>query len=437
MKKPLTKITAILITTAILLTALTACSDSPEPPPLSGSNVVLGDSLAPIDADPLTSEETAVFVPALADFSLELFRRTFGADTKDDNGHGNNLISPLSVMLALAMTANGADTQTLSEMETVLGRTGLTIADLNRLLAAFVSNLPSETKAKLNIANSIWFRDCGSFTANEDFLRTNFDYYAAQIIQADFDSPATVDDINAWVAHHTDDMITVILDEISPDVVMYLINAIVFDSQWAEPYKEHQIREHNFTTPDGRVQRTDFMWSTEQDFIVTDGATGFLKPYAGGHYSFAALLPDEDVDIADFVAGLTGDALISALGSAGRPQYAEGVSVGLPKFTFEFELGLNDVLSDMGMPTAFCRFSADFSRLGQSGANLFINVMHKTFIEVDEVGTRAAAVTRVDVVNESAPVYESVILDRPFVFMIVDNATNLPIFIGAMTEIAD
>jgi len=404
---------------------------------LKGENRVLGDTLAPIDAPALTADETATFAPAFADFALDLFRRTFAEDTSGVNSHENNLVSPLSVMLALAMTANGADSQTLAEMEAVLGRGGITIADLNRLLAAFASNLPSETKAKLGIANSIWFRDDGTFVADEDFLRTNFEYYAAQIVAADFASPATVDDINAWVARYTDDMITEIIDAIGVDTVMYLINAIVFDSEWATPYEEHQVREHNFKTIDGKNQKTDFLWSTENDFIRMDGATGFTKPYAGEAYSFAALLPDEGVDITDFVASLTGDALMNALNSAEKPDYAEGVSVGLPKFTFEFELSLNKVLMDMGMPTAFSDCDADFSRLGASSfGNLFIgDVLHKTFIEVDEVGTRAAAVTSVEVRCESAPNYEYVVLERPFVFMIVDNATNLPIFMGVLSEI--
>jgi len=414
---------AILIVAAMLLTA---CGETAR------NFEVLSGDITPIIANPLSTDESAAFIPSVSDLTVDIFQRAFL-----ENSEINNLVSPLSVLLALAMTANGADSETLAEMEVVLGR-GIELADLNRLLSGFVNNLPSGDRAKLNIANSIWIHDCESFTADEDFLQVNQNYYAAQIMRAAFDN-STVDDINAWVSRNTDDMITEIIDSIDPMTVMFLINAIVFDSEWEVPYEEHQVRDHDFTAFDGRVQTTDFMWSTERYFIETANATGFLKPYADGHYSFAAFLPNEDVDIADFIAGMTGESLMHALNSAER--HFEGVQAGLPKFTFEYEISMNRLLSEMGMPTAFLEGGADFSRLGWSDmGNLFIDeVRHKTFIEVDEFGTRAAAVTSVDVQaeSESVPDYKFVTLDRPFVFAIVDNATNLPIFIGALLEIPE
>jgi serpin B len=217
---------------------------------------------------------------------------------------------------------------------------------------------------------------------------------------------------------------------------MYLINAIAFDSEWEVPYEDWQLFKRNFNAFNGRIQNTDFMRSLEEMYIETDNATGFLKPYSGGKYSFAALLPNEDVDIADYIAGLTGESLMAALNSAHK--HNEGVQAVMPKFSFEYEIEMNDLLAAMGMPTAFCESGADFSRLGHSSAgNLFISkVLHKTFIEVDEIGTRAAAVTVVEVNDESAgdePMY--VTLDRPFVFAIVDNATNLPVFLGTFITV--
>jgi len=381
-----------------------------------------------IEAEPLTAEEEAVFVSAIADLTVGLFKRSF-AEKSDEN----TLVSPLSVLLALAMTANGAEGTTLEEMETVLGR-GIALADLNQLLASYVSNLPSEDGSRLNIANSIWLYDDEGFVVQDDFLKINTEFYAAEIRNAPFNQD-TVDEINDWVSRMTDEMITEILDEISPNSVMHLINAIAFDSAWEEPYKEHQVRKRDFTAFDGSVTETDFLHSTEYTYIETSNATGFLKSYIGGHYSFAALLPNENVRIEDFISDMTSESLMSALNSA--HMYYDGVITQIPKFTFEYDLEMNGVLTTMGMPTAFSPSEADFSRLGSSArGNIFINrVLHKTFIEVDEHGTRAAAVTAVEMNDESEPEYKYVFLDRPFVFAIIDNATNLPVFVGALMEI--
>jgi serpin B len=382
-----------------------------------------------IEAEPLTAEKEAEFIPAAADLTVELFKQSFAEQPE------NTLVSPLSVLLALAMTANGADGTTLEEMEAVLGR-GTALAELNQMLASYVSNLPSEEGSKLNIANSIWFRDSEGFSVEDDFLNVNTEFYAAEIRKAPFNQD-TVREINDWVSRMTDEMITEIIDDIAPDTVMHLINAIAFDSEWAKPYEGRDVAKREFTAFDGRVQTSDFMFSTEEMYIEARNAAGFIKPYSGGHYSFAALLPNSDVGIEDFISDMTGESLMAMLNSARRHSW--GVITWLPKFTFEYGITMNNVLAGMGMPTAFSERAADFSRLGRSSeGNLFIGkVSHKTFIEVDERGTRAAAVTDVAVTRESEPRYAYVILDRPFVFAIIDNASNLPVFIGALLEIPD
>jgi serpin B len=382
----------------------------------------------PIISEPLSDAERADFTPALIDFTIDAFQRCFAESA--ESGATNTMVSPLSMMLALAMTANGAAEGTLAEMEAVLGR-GIPLGDLNRMLAAYVSNLPSEEGSKLNIANSIWFRE--GFEVVNEFLRINEEFYAAEIAERPFNE-STLDEINAWVDENTDGMIDHILDEIDPLAVMFLINAIVFDADWAVSYVESRVRPHDFTTADGRIQEAEMMWSDEQIFLRGEGAAGFLKPYSGGDYSFAAILPDEGVSIEDFIAGMSVESFSALMSSAHRP--ADGVVAALPKFSFEYEIKLNDVLEDMGMPTAFSG-EADFSRLSANEDDPvgISSVRHKTFIDVDEVGTRAAAVTIVEVGVVSVTQPEFVILERPFVFAIIDNATHLPIFIGALTEI--
>ncbi|MCL2035784.1 MAG: beta-propeller domain-containing protein [Oscillospiraceae bacterium] len=387
---------------------------------------------------PFLYEQHSEFAPALADLTVDVFKKSF-AEKSDEN----NLVSPLSILLALAMTANGADGTTLSEMEAVLGR-GLSLAQLNEALSAYVAGLPSVEGSKLEIANSIWYRETPKiFTIKEAFLKTNELFYNALIKPSAFDSQA-ITDINEWVSQSTQGMINEILnpeEEIDPLTIMFLINAIAFDSTWESQYEEKDVIKRDFTKADGSKQNVDFMLAIDQKdmkYFQTENATGFTKDYAGGHYSFAAFLPNEGISIEDYIESMSGEGITKALKSARTP--SEGLITFLPKFTFEYDIELNDILKAMGMSTAFNERDADFSKLGTAlspDGNIYIGgVFHKTFIEVDESGTKAAAVTTVVVdAWDWSLTPKQVDLNRPFVFAIVDNTTNTPIFIGALLEI--
>ena len=345
----------------------------------------------------------------------------------------NVLISPLSIQLALAMTANGAEGETRAEMEDILAGE-IPLEDLNEYLYSYVNNLPTAEKHKIQIANSIWFRDDeGRLQVGKDFFQKNADYYGAQAYKATFDDQ-TLKDINNWVKGHTDGMIDSILDQIDDDAVMYLINALVFDAEWQHVYDKSDVYKGKFTNIDGTEKQVDMMHSEETVYLQDENATGFMKPYSGSKYSFAALLPNEGVDINEYIAGLTGEKLMKTLNT---PQLGM-VMATLPKFSYEYELTMNDVLKELGMPTAFNETKADFSKLGESSrGNIFIGeVLHKTFISVDELGTKAGAVTKVEMKDESAPMSEWVVnLNRPFVYMIIDNESKLPVFIGLVAAI--
>ena len=362
----------------------------------------------------------AKFIGSTADFSLELFQRSLDPEN-------NSLVSPLSVLLALAMTANGADTATLAEMEAVLGR-DIPLTELNEYLYTYVDSLSSASKAKFSIANSIWFRDC--LRVEQEFLQTNADYYGAAAYRAAFDQQ-TLADINNWVKDNTDGMIDSILDEISAEAVMYLINAIAFDAEWKVIYNEHNIHQGEFTGADGNKQDAEFMRSEESQYIQTPLATGFIKPYADDKYSFVALLPNEGIDIQDYLASLSGENFLQALSGVVHTP----VAATLPKFTYDYSVTLSDCLKALGMPTAFSARQADFNKMSKSQGLYIGEVMHKTFISVDEKGTKAGAVTVVEMRATAFYETKEVILDRPFVYAIIDNATNLPIFIGTVMNI--
>lgn len=362
----------------------------------------------------------------LADFAVRLFKAS------EKNGK-NTLISPLSVLCALAMTANGAKGETRAQMENVLG---MSVEELNFYIYSYMKNLPQGEKYKLSLANSIWFTDDERFTVNQDFLQTNADYYGADIFRAPFNKQ-TCKDINTWVKNKTDGMIPEILDEIPADAIMYLVNALAFEAEWPEFYEESDVRDKKFTKEDGTMQDVVLMYGKESDFLEDEKATGFIKYYKGGKYAFVALLPNEGVSVSEYIASLDGEKLIKMLENPKN----YNVFTAIPKFETEYDVEMSKILAEMGMPDAFDDGRADFTGLGTSSAgNIFIGrVLHKTFISVGEKGTKAGAATAVEMYDESCDWIDGeikyVYLDRPFVYMLVDCENNIPFFVGSMMDV--
>lgn len=370
--------------------------------------------------DDLSSQNADV-----TDFAIRLFKAS------EESGK-NTLISPLSVLCALAMTANGAEEETLRQMEEVLG---MTAEDLNLYLYSYMQNLSQGEKYKLSLANSIWFTEDESFTVNQDFLQTNADYYGADIYKAPFNDQ-TCKDINNWVKKNTDEMISEILDEIPAEAVMYLVNALAFEAEWSSIYEETQVRDGQFTKDDGTKQDVELMYDSVGIYFEDEKATGFMRSYSGGKYAFVAMLPNEGVSVSEYIASLDGESLNALLSN---PQYTT-VDTAIPKFETEYSVEMSDILKGMGMTDAFDIESADLDGLGTSTmGELYISrVLHKTFISVGERGTKAGAATVVEIECGSAMMPEDpkeVILDRPFVYMLIDCENNIPFFIGTMMDV--
>ncbi|MBQ9510083.1 MAG: serpin family protein [Clostridia bacterium] len=390
-------------------------------------NTEKGDLMADYVAQAVTERIVdEKFIDAMLDFSARLLKGTTEKEKK------NILISPLSIITALSMTANGSEKETRAQFEQVFG---LTMDEMNEYLYSYVKNLMNGNGAKVKLANSIWFGEDGRLKVNADFLQTNKNYYDAQAYEKDFSDPKTVDEMNAWVSEHTDEMIKKIVDELSPECVMVLMNALVFDALWADQYEDYSCRTKTFTTYDGKKQDVKMMHSTESLYLEADGVCGFEKPYLLG-YKFVALLPDENVDVFDYARSLTGEKLKAVLASK---QYAQ-VRATTPAFEYDFDITLNGVLGAMGIEDAFSPSEANFSAMGECDNNVFIGkVIHKTHIELTQAGTKAAAVTAVMMeatsVGPGYEQYKTVTLDRPFVYMIIDNANELPLFMGVVTEI--
>lgn len=375
-----------------------------------------------IDVDFVVGKEADdAFVLGQTAFALSLLQNTVADE--------NIFISPYSVVQALGMTANGAEGQTKTEMEQVIG--GMSMEKLNPYIYTQRMNQPDSEKCKLTTANSIWFKD--SIEVKQDFLQTNADYYGADAFSAPFDT-TTVDDINKWINTRTDGMIPELLKEIPEKAVMYLVDAVAFDAKWKQPYEtENQLGTRKFTAYDGTVQTAELMYSDEYYYLEDAHAAGFLKYYEGDRYAFAALMPEEGLSVTDYIAGLTPEGLHETLANPERTS----VYAGLPKFSYDYDIELSDPLKTMGMPTAFDKIEADLSGIADLDGEFFISrVLHKTHIDVFEEGTKAAAVTGVEASADAMPDHV-LILDRPFVYCIVDTETALPVFIGALMEIPE
>ena len=366
----------------------------------------------------LTDDSTAVM-----DFAAALLRQT----TKEEGV----LLSPVSLLYALGMTANGAAGTTLSQLEQA---TGMDRDTLNDYLYTYRMSLPENTKkCKLSLANSLWVRDI--FRVEDSFLDNCVSYYDAEVYRSAFDE-AMKNDLNHWVSNQTDGMIDKLLEQAPGErTMLYLVNAVCFDAKWKKPYEKENIQKGVvFTAADGTRQTADLLWSQESLYLSDDNTTGFMKYYDGGRYAFVGLLPNEGVSIADYVAGLTGGKLHALLNA---PQHGT-VEAAIPRFKASSSLELNDALKAMGVTDAFDSAAADLRAMGGApNDQLYVSaVLHKTYLELDENGTKAAAVTAVanDAACEPPTEVHRVVLDRPFVYMIVDTHANLPLFLGTVTQ---
>ena len=401
-------------------------SEDPGRPPVTWEDISAKNLLAGISREKI--ELTAVERPyetLMTELGLKLFQETLKADPDGEN----KLISPLSVLYAMAMVSNGADDQ-----EAVKAFWGDTDPlHINEFMLEYAGALPQGEDYKLQLANSVWFTEHDRFTVNEGFLQTVKNHYDADVYQAPFNEK-TCKDINEWVELKTDGMIKDILDQIPSDAVMYLVNALAFEAEWLSTYDETQVWKGAFTKADGTQQKVDFMYDSVNQYFEDEKATGFMRYYSGMKYAFVAMLPKEGVTPEEYIASLDGNALHTMLKN---PQVTSVVT-SIPVFETEYDLNLRDVLDAAGYPV-----NGSFSGVGISaeGPITIGRVLHKTYIQVGPQGTKAGAATVVEMLTEGVEDIEQekpkeVHLDRPFVYMIIDCENAVPLFMGITHSVA-
>ena len=348
----------------------------------------------------------------------------------------NTFVSPASVMMALAMTYNGADGETRQSMARALEIDGMSLEETNRAFADLKSALsPTDPKIQLKIANSMWIRN--GLPVKPAFIARNEKHYDAEIATLNFDDPAATNTINSWVKKNTEGKIDKIVDRLTADNVLLLINAIYFKGQWQFEFKKENTKPDVFTIAGGEKKQVPMM-SQSGTFFYYKGKDfqSVALPYGQGSVSMYVFLPDEQTTLEQFERNLTTENWNTWLSGFGlRPG-----DLMLPRFKVEWESKLNEALKALGMTDAFDPARANFSQITQvsSSNNLFISeVKHKSWGEVNEEGTVAAAATSVTGTLTSMQQPQQRFLmkvDRPFFFAIRDNRTGVLLFIGSVSS---
>lgn len=373
-------------------------------------------------------EKSAQLIEADNRFGLELFRKV----AMEAGPNDNTMISPLSVALALGMTYNGASGDTRTEMEKTLQVHGLTKEQINNASRALLAALKdSDPDVMLEIANAIFYMQ--GFNVLESFINDNRKFYDAEISALNFSNAAqSLETINGWVASKTRDKIPTIIEQIEPDLRMILLNAVYFNGIWKYKFDDKKTHALQFRHGDGKWKEVPMMnQETSLEYTKNSLFSAIHLPYGKDQFRMTVILPEESKTTADVMAAMNYENWNSWIKSFKKE---DRVEVTMPRFRFSWKMDLNDILSAMGMKKAFQPHAADFSGIN-GGRDLFIGyVKHKSYIDVNENGTEAAAVTAVGVFTTSVPAEPPgkirFNVDRPFIFTISEKTTGIILFVG-------
>lgn len=373
-----------------------------------------------------TSIEASVLPTSMEDFSQKLFTKVL----EQEKANKNIVISPLSVAAALYMTYNGADGSTQTAMSKVLALNNMTTDTLN---AAFetLSNLLQQTlgNTNLKIANAV-FWDENRVSPGENFLMALQTQYQAETVKGDFlNNPDQVlATINDWVDDQTDGRIDKILEELNPEEILFLVNALYFIGDWDQAFVEESTSERDFQLSDGRTIQVLTMSQDNQFRVLMNETYSAVElAFDDPNYAMQFVIPTTGVDIIDW---LNSDQLASINQSIKNDAQMKRVLISLPKFEINYKITLNDALKALGMEVAFHPSNANFSKIGSTAeGNPYISrVEHKTFLKIDEKGAEGAAVTAVGIGATSIP--PLIDFNRPFMIQLVHKPSNTSIFSG-------
>jgi serine protease inhibitor len=368
----------------------------------------------------------ARLVDANTKFGFKLFNEILKQDSKK-----NVFVSPSSVAIALSMTYNGASASTQQEMAKALELQGLNLQDVNQANNTLKASLENADPAiQLAIANSLWAKQ--GFTFKPEFIQRNQQFYNAKVTELDFAKPDSTKIINNWVKENTKGKIEQIVDQLKPDDVLFLINAIYFKGNWTKKFDKQETTNRPFYLADGSQKQHPMMsQSGKYRYYENDSFQAVSLPYGKGRLSLYVFLPRQNSNLEAFQQQLSNESWQQWMSQFSM----RNGSIQLPRFKFDYDVELNNALKALGMETAFTD-KANFTNMTPNPVAIS-KVKHKTFVEVNEEGTEAAAVTSVGIVATSARIQDEPFqmnVDRPFFCAIRDNQTGTILFMGSIKE---
>jgi len=404
---------ALLLITAV--TVMAASCERQQDDPLPGDPV-------PVE---LTLKQKEV-VDSANKFAFDIFKPVLG----EVKGSENIMISPFSITSALSMVLNGAAGETFDAVRHTLRYDGKTIEEINETYLRLMKEMiPVDPRVTMEIANSVWVEK--RLKVKQPYIDALKTWYLAEARNIDVTDPGAVDMVNGWIEEKTHDKIQDMLDYLSPDLAMLLINAIYFNGKWRYQFDAEDTQKRPFYITPGESVQVPMMYQ-EENFAVTgtENATLLELPYGQGNYSMVVMLPNEGVLLAEAAATLNSEDWAEWMHqlSYGTTE----VHLSLPKFEYEYKRELKDDLAALGMGIAFSG-AADFSNITDQGI-LISRVIHQTFIKTDEEGTEAAAATVVEFVFTSIPSTTVVNVNRPFLYFIRETTTGTIVFMGQVVD---
>ncbi|WP_420149811.1 serpin family protein [Spirosoma sp.] len=395
------------VTAGVLVTAVSCQTSNVAPTPDTASELRV----------------SAPFANQTTQFAFDVSQRVSGQEGQNKNV----FISPLSLHIALGMILNGANGQTAQEIQKTLKLDAQTLTEANQTYQNLMENLPGvDPTVTLTLANSVWYRN--TFSVENSFQSLLRQTFKADVSAQDFTDQATVGKINSWASEKTNGKIPKVIEQIQPDNVMFLLNALYFKGDWKTQFDPSQTVDAPFRLASGGTTNVRMMrLKTSLNHAYRSTFSAYELPYGSGKYAMTILLP---------ASTSSADAIINSLNSSEWEQLQKDmksgeIDFGLPKFTLNYEVTLNKALSAMGMPTAFTD-QADFTKINSQGGLLLSFVKQNTFVAVDEKGTEAAAVTTGGVSVTSMP--QPTLCDRPFLFVIHEKTSGTVLFVGKIAD---
>lgn len=415
MKKRIVFIVSCLVFTflCLMLTAFMGCSEQ-----------IIDPNSRQTDPIEFTQLEKQIASSA-SSFGLKIFDEV--TQTARDE---NVFISPLSISMALGMTLNGADGDTYTAMKDALELNGLSEEEINATYKNLIAELTSaDSDVQFQIANSIWYRN--TMTFEQQFIQTNIDYFDAFVQAMNFGDPATISVINQWIDDKTNGTITEVLEEIDPNTVMFLINALYFKGTWQKEFNpEATIDDTFYMTNGNQVSCKMMVQQNEYSYFENDLFQAVNLPYGNGQFYMTVLLPKGEQVVESIIEEMNESNWAQWLASFNDTELV----LRMPKFKIEYEAKLKDVLTQLGMGVAFTD-RADFTKMYSPGNLDISEVIHKTFVEVNEEGTEASAVTVVEIELTSAhDSVQSMYVNKPFIFVIHEKDSGSILFMGKISN---